>query len=152
MFDRDNDRLVKKYNQDGLAFLNTDNCIGMCLAVPEHRTETPNICIEHLYDDDALRTVVPNTQKRLRFMHEIGFLSDKKTAFLKPTPSVESLKIFDQDVGKLGNEDGTDKGNLAISKSAFFRDVVDSDIGNDFTLEGFRGTFERIRQALAGLE
>ena len=61
------------------------------------------------------------------------------------------LKIYDQDVAGLGNEDGTDVGNLAISKSVFFSEVVDSEIGEAFSLEGFRATFQRIQDALTEL-
>lgn len=151
LFDRDNTKVVSKYEHDGNDFLASESIIGMCLAVPEHRVDTPEICIEHLYFDDALSTFIPDTQKRVRFDHEIGYCSDRKTAFLRPTSAGPTLKIFDKDVGTLGNENGTEVGNLAISKSVFFSEIVNTTIGDDFNLEGFRPIFQRIQDALASI-
>ncbi len=151
IFDRDKAQIVRKFEPDGHDFLVTGSVAAMCLAVPEHRHDNPEICIEHLYLNEALATFMPDTQKRLRFEHEIGFSSDRQTAYLRPTPAVHSLKIYDQDVADLGNEDGTEIGNLAISKSVFFSEIVDSTLGDDFALEGFKPTFRRIQDALSAL-
>ncbi len=151
IFDRDNAQIVRKFEPADDNFLIAGSVAAMCLAVPEHRNDNPGICIEHLYSDESLATFIPGTQKRLRFEHEIGFSSDRHTAYLRPTPGIQSLKIYDQDVANLGNEDGTDVGDLAISKSVFFSEIVDSELGDNFDLEGFRPTLQRIQNALTAL-
>lgn len=145
MFDRDEERYVKEFagNDDGCLVRGT--VAGACLAVPKHRTETPSICIEHCYTDVALSTAITGTDKRLRFMHEIGFEQDRKTAFLRPTPKGPDIKIFDGCVGNLGYEDGSRKGELAITKNSFLTEIVLSQEGESFDLEGFRPTFELLR-------
>lgn len=148
IFDRDNPRFVKKYIPDGYEFLASDSAIGMCLAVPDHRKDNPDICVEHLYTDGDLRTPVPNSQMRLRFEHEIAYSADRKTAFLRPTLGKVSLKIFDKNVAEISNEDGSQAGALAISKSAFFEKIVDAAPGENFDFEGFLPTLNLIKSAL----
>ena len=148
LFDCDDDKYVKKFSKNDDGFKIDGKAIGMCLAVPEHRKETPKICIEHLYTDEALLTCLPHTEKRLRFLHEIGFEYNKTSAFIKPTPSETSIEIYDQDVANIGNEDGTKKGELAISKNCFLEEIVKKDIGTEFDLSGFKPTLELIRTAI----
>ena len=152
VFDRDESSIVREFEEQAVDYKFQNGVIGMCLKVPDHRLDTPNICIEHLYTDDALQTCVAGTQKRLRFTHEIGFESDKKTAYLRPTPGERSLKIFDQDVAAIGQENGEQKGELAISKNAFFDEIVCSQSGDGFDLSGFKPTLERLLDAISKIK
>ena len=147
IFDRDEPQIVKKFSPDD-GYISTGNVIGLCLAVPDHRAQTPEICVEHLYLDETLETCLEDTEKRLRFEHEIGLLLDRKTAFLKPTPEQKTLKIYDQDVGLLGMEDGSRKGEFALSKNAFFDKIVFPKPIGSIDFSGFIKTFELIDGAL----
>ncbi len=149
LFDCDEKKYIEEFSKTADDFKINGKAIGMYLAVPEHRKETPEIYIEHLYTDEALQTCLPDTKKRLRFKHEIGFEANKKSAFIKPTPSATSIEIYDQDVATIGNEDGTNKGELAISKNCFLEEIVKKAIGTNFDLSGFKPTLERIRAAIA---
>ena len=60
-----------------------NNVYSLVLPVPEHRMETPNICIEHYYLDDDLRIPVEIEQIQRRIylgldFDETGISNDKK--------------------------------------------------------------------------
>ena len=150
VFDRDNPKIVRSISETGKGFQLADEApvAAMCLEVPSHREETPEICVEHLYTDDALSTCILGTSKRLRFFHEIGFKSDKKTAYLRNTTDAPSIRIFDQDVTNIGLEDGTEIGEVAISKHVFLQEIVLGPLGASFDLSGFRTTLDRLREIL----
>ena len=146
LFDRDNKKVVQKYARSDGGFVIERATAAACIAVPAHRDEEFGICIEHLYLDKDLHTKLPGTEKRIRFKHEIAFDHTKKNAFLLRKPSDDkSLEIFDKDVGALSYQDGTAKGELAISKSAFLDQIVLTDAGKDFDLSGFLPTLELIQ-------
>jgi hypothetical protein len=154
IFDRDNASIVSRVcEEDGAYKFSVEAQVAaMCLEVPVHRRETPDICVENLYTDDALRTHLPNTSKRLRFLHEIGFKSDKKTAYLRNSPDAPSIRIHDQDVTKVGMEDGTKIGEVAISKSVFLTEIVLGLPGSSFDLSGFRPTLDRLQEIVRVLK
>jgi len=149
LFDRDKENVVKKFAPRDDGFIVRDLVASTCLVVPSHRKDTPSISIEHLYTDDALSTKIPGTDKRLRFKHEIGFKSDRKSAFVMDVADEPSIEIFDTDVAALANQDGTQQGDLAISKNVFADEIALTDVGADFDLEGFRPTFEVLAKILA---
>jgi predicted ATPase len=152
IFDRDEEKYVKEFEKPESEFIMRNGVVAMCLKVPNHRSETPDICIEHLYTDDALRTCIPNTEKRLRFMNEIGVSADRKSTYIRPTPGEPTLKIFDQDVSSISHEDGSEKGELAISKSVFLEEIASSGVGTDFDFSGFLPSLERLASAIASIE
>lgn len=66
--DRDHDNTNKKLSIEGQMYKNWgNNVFSFILPLPEHRAETPNICIEHLYKDEEIRTEVDccGTKRRL---------------------------------------------------------------------------------------
>lgn len=148
IFDRDNAKIVRRIaeTENGFQLAEGAPVAAMCLEVPSHRDATPEICVEHLYTDEVLSTCIPGTSKRLRFFHEIGYKSDKKTAYLRNTPDAPSIRIFDQDVTKVGMEDGTEQGEVAISKNVFLKEIVLGPPGASFDLSGFRPTLDRLRK------
>lgn len=68
--DRDHDNTNKKLSIEGQKYKNWgNNVFSFILPLPEHRAETPNICIEHLYKDEEIRTEVDcNGTKRRLFL------------------------------------------------------------------------------------
>lgn len=151
LFDRDQKNIVRDFTDNDEGYVISGKVAATCLVVPEHRSDTPDISIEHLYSDDALATSLEGTEKRLRYRHEIAFKSDKKTAFITDTPDVKSIEIYDSNVVELAKQDGTQKGNLAISKSVFADEIALSDIGTNFDLDGFRPTLKKLRDIHAAL-
>ncbi len=151
LFDRDKKDIVKEFAGTENGYIVDKKVAGMCLVVPDHRSQTPDISIEHLYTDKALYTFLPGTTKRLRFNHEIAYKHDKKAAFLTNTPDEQKIEIYDSDTAQLANQDGTQKGELAISKSVFADEIALSQIGSDFDLEGFRPTFELLEVVVTAL-
>lgn len=154
IFDRDNPSVVGRFSESegDPQVAEGSAAVAMCLEVPSHRAKTPEICVEHLYTDADLMTCIPNTSKRLRFLHEVGYKSDRKTAFLRNTPDSPSVKIFDQDVTSVGYENGTAIGEVAISKNVFLKELVLGSVGEDFDLSGFRPTFDRLRDVIKMLK
>ncbi|MEP2945495.1 MAG: AAA family ATPase [Lentilitoribacter sp.] len=151
VFDRDVPKYIKKFEPDDKDFLLQNQIAGLCLAVPEHRNKEDLICIEHLLTNETLNATIPNTKKRLRFYHEIGYENDKKTAFIRDNPNEESLKIYDHDVDNIGFEDGSEKGNLAVSKSVFFSEIVLKEVNGSPNLDGFLATLVRISTAISSI-
>ena len=151
LFDRDKQDIVKKITGGVLGISRRGAVVGMCLEVPEHRKEQQDVSVEHLYKDETLQTCIPGTEKRLRFAREIGYRADRQTAFLLPNPDGTSRKIVDRDVERIGRMDGSDVGKVAISKTTFLQKVILSADGEDIDLDGFRPTFEKIRDVLLKL-
>lgn len=55
--DRDEPKIIKEMSEQGKNYRNWgNNVFSFVLPVPNHRTETPHICIEHLYSDEELKT------------------------------------------------------------------------------------------------
>ncbi len=151
LFDRDQKPIVREFSTNNEGYVISEKVAATCLVVPEHRTQTPDISIEHLYTDEALMTPLVGGDKRLRFKHEIAFKADRKTAFLTDTPDNPSIEIYDSDVVKLSKQDGTQRGDLAISKNVFADEIALSDIGLEFDLEGFRPTLQILANIAATL-
>ena len=149
VFDRDNAETVRKITACMAHSMDGENAVGMCIEVPEHRQEYRNICVEHLYSDEALHTFIAGTQKRLRLQREIGYKADRKTAFVLGDAQGTDLGIVSKDVANIGWIDGSDVGELAISKSAFLQEIVLGDAGKNFDLAGFRPTLDKIQRILS---
>ena len=67
--DRDNKDTNSKLSVDGQKFKNWgNNVFSLILPLPENRRETPDICIEHLYSDEMIKTEVtdPHTGVKRR--------------------------------------------------------------------------------------
>lgn len=57
--DRDVSEAVRELNSpDGNFKEWGNNVFSFCLPIPEHRTETPAICIEHYYTDEEIKTPI----------------------------------------------------------------------------------------------
>lgn len=153
LFDRDENKYVSEYaNCEGHAKVVGEKSVAaICLLVPDHRHDFPQICIEHLYRDDDLQTCLPGTEKRMRFRGEIDFRGDKKTPFLSQMPNACDKRIFDEDVNSISYADGSQKGELAISKNVFLEQIVLGELGACLDIEGFRPTFEKLRDVIARL-
>ena len=57
--DRDDDKTNKRLSIDGQKYKSWGNNVySFILPLPVHRSETPNICIEHYYDDNEIKTEI----------------------------------------------------------------------------------------------
>ena len=135
-----------------MGYFREGNVVGMCIQIPSHRGNGDEISVEHLYTDSALSTCLSATEKRLRFEHEIGFRSDRRTPFLLPEVGGPSLRIVDKDVGQVARVDGSDVGEVAISKSVFLTEIAKGQLGEHFDLSGFCPTFDKIREIISQVE
>ena len=53
--DNDDQRYIKDFEKNGKPKAWGNSVFSLCLTVPAHRSETPEICIEHLYQDTDLK-------------------------------------------------------------------------------------------------
>ena len=121
------------------------NVYSVALPVPEHRTDTPEICIELLYDDDEITTPDENGWRlflSLEFSPDSGRHRTEDLVYvhqgrLKPN----RLMVLDDDV-----LDPSDK-NVALPKIRFANYVLNRDKGFEgFDFSVFVDLFELIVQ------
>lgn len=103
-----------------------NNVYSMILPVPQHRQNTPNICIEHYYSDDDLKTPLKiNGIARRIYMgqefDEVGLSNDRKYMCIDRNSCGEGkICIIDgQSEKRVFRIDDSDKKNLALPKMDF---------------------------------
>ena len=103
-----------------------NNVYSMILPAPSHRTDTPNVCIEHYYlDSDLKRTLKINGVDRRIFMgqefDEVGLSRDKKFMCMDRSSCGDNkINIIDGQSGKRVFEiEDEDQTNLALTKMKF---------------------------------
>lgn len=130
---------------------------SLILPVPEHRAETPEICIEHYYSDVQLKTTLEsNGVKRRLYMggeFDTDGLSLYKTLFCNERNSCGEGKICIID----GHEksprvyriDDGEKTNVALSKMKFATSVLEGHTPFEhMDFSNFIPLFETIREIL----
>lgn len=144
VFDRDNSQMLRKIS----SLKNTKNVSYVILSVPDFRDEFTEISIEHLYKNCDLKRVIPGTQKRLRFISELGFSYDRNEVWIEDENNISNIKIYDQDVMKISLKGGGEKGCVAISKNTFLEEIVSKNVDSiDFS--GFLPTLKEIARILS---
>lgn len=150
IFDRDNPTMVSKVGSStGGSFRNWGNNVySFAIPTPDHRKETPNVCIELYYTDqeiqrqdrDSRRLFLSNEFNRQSLRH----LKDKTLSCTDPNitkgfqPKIVDEKVYDQ----------TDT-NVALKKNAFADYVMREEPGfDDFNFMPFRRIFEIIQEIL----
>lgn len=158
--DRDIPSIVKQFNGEKGYRSWGNNVYTMVLPVPEHRKETPNICVEFLYnDEDIVRWAdLSGFQRRVFFGKEFdksGHCYDGDTIYYcKDHNAVgpEKLTIIDgcseKKVIKIGANE-SEKTNYALSKMNFAKMVLNKqEPFEKMNFNGFIPLFEVIRDIL----
>jgi hypothetical protein len=117
---------------------------SIALPIPSHRTETPDICIEFLYQDEAIKTIDENGRRLY-----IGTEFNSRTLRHKEMPincadknkagkfTIVGDQVFRMDV--------PDENNIALTKNQFADYVLNGHPGFDnFDVQGFIPLFELI--------
>lgn len=156
--DRDVSNTVKKLGGEG-PYRNWGNHVySLCLPVPEHRTQTPEICIEHLYLDDQLKYKVTfeNGIERRIFLgnefSETGISIDGKGYICTDQHRCgpKSNHIIDGTKDRRVCNIQDDGNNYALSKTCFATYVLEKKAPFDkMDFSGFIPLFEIIRDILA---
>lgn len=158
--DRDVSNIVKQFDGEKGYKSWGNNVYTMVLPVPEHRKETPDICIEFLYhDEDIVKRVNINGLQRRVFLgnefDKYGHYYDGDIVyFCKDLNAVgpEKLTIIDgcsdKKVIKIGVNE-SEKTNYALSKMNFAKMVLNKQEPFDnMDFKGFIPLFETIRDII----
>lgn len=129
-----------------------NNVYSIILPIPSHRIDTPNICIEHYYSDDEIKTPVPinEIQRRIFIGNEFDeFGRDRTNTFMcKKLNSCgcNKINIIDDQVysTQFGSHD-----NYALSKMRFALMLLKKEPPFDnFNFDSFIELFEIIKEIL----
>ncbi len=158
--DRDVPDIVKVFAGDKKFKNWGNNVFTMVLPVPEHRKDTPNICIEFLYkDEDVIRPInIGDIQRRVFFGKEFdstGHLFDGETTyFCRDFNAVGPNKLTVIDGGskkkviRIGANENEET-NYALSKMNFAKMVINKQQPFEkMDFKGFIPLFEVIREIL----
>lgn len=156
--DRDDKSTNKKMGIEGKAYKSWGNNVySFLLPVPESRKNTPEICIEHLYSDDEIKTEhEENGVKRRLYMgcefnnkgisKELGKMCEKrnicgsgKISIIEGSSGEKVTDIFSEE-----------EVNYALSKMKFAECVSERKEGFDhFDFSNFLGVFEIIKEIIS---
>ncbi len=132
IFDRDVEEIVKEMSGSPSDYKNWgNNVFSFCIPIPTTRQDYSNISIEFFYSDDEIRTIAPDSGKRLLFSNEVLEIVEKnpttnknliKKQFTAPRLEEEyQKKIYCQDVEKILDENGN---SIAHSKTIFAEKIL----------------------------
>lgn len=147
IFDRDNAKLVEKVEETQKGFKDWGNRVySFALPVPQHRQNTPNICIEHYYTDSEITTEIgiDGIKRRLYLGYEFDKygrspMLGKLCRTINKCGS-NSIAIIDDEVYELSSTSDT---NYALSKVKFTDLICNSMISHE-AKEAFKNLFSRI--------
>ena len=134
-----------------------NNVYSLILPLPEHRADTPDICIEHYYSDDQLKTTIESNGVKRRLYMGCEFDSDglslDKTLFCNERNSCGEgkIRIIDghEKSPRVYQISDTEKTNIALSKMKFAASVLEADTPFDqMDFSNFIPLFETIRDIL----
>ena len=153
--DADDEKTTKALSIEEAPYKNWGNNVySLVIPVPEHRSATPKICIEHYYTDEVLKQSVKcnGIERRLYMGNEFnndGISLDGKL-FCRDRNScgANSIKIIDgtteKRVYKIGDSEKT---NLALSKMNFVK-YIDENTWENNIFDSFHLIFDIIKQIL----
>lgn len=158
--DRDVQDAVKKLEVDGHSFKSWgNNVFSLCLPIPEHRTSTPKICIEHYYSDKEIKTKVDlgdGVPRRLFLGNEFdsdGFSSAEDNYYCKDKNACgeDSIAIIDgSSQKKVIHPREKPSINYCLSKSDFADRVLKGEEPFDqFDFSSFIPLFKIIKEILS---
>ena len=151
IFDRDNTEVVRKVEPEGGGRFRDwgNNVYSFAIPTPDHRKQTPGVCIELYYSDAEImrkdregRRLFLSSEfnnKSFRHLEDKTLNCSDRNIFREPQP-----KIIDGDV-----YDETDE-NVALSKNTFANNIAQRVPGfEDFDFSPFRQIFEIIKEIQA---
>jgi len=148
IFDRDVASTLKNIGQDN--FKNWgNNVFSFAIPVPDHRSETPEISIEHYYSDDEIKTFDDNCRRLYlgsEFTQKTGtHVTEEKICVEKNKAGKKSIKIIDNNVYEFKNETN----NIALTKENFAKNILSGNENfKDLNYLQFLPILERISEIL----
>lgn len=158
--DADDEKTTKVFEgQNSSTYKNWgNNVFSFVLPVPEHRRNTPKICIEHYYSDDEIKTNVTiedGTTRRLYLGNEFnkqGVSFDRNfTCSKKDECGKDSIKIIDGNSKSrvYSIDDDECKTNLALPKMKFADSILNySSEFENIKFDNFHLIFDLIKKIL----
>lgn len=147
IFDRDNAEVVRKVEQEGGKFRNWGNNVySFAIPTPDHRKETPHVCIELYYTDAEIKR---KDRKGRRLFLSSEFNNPSSRHKLDKTLTCNNPNIFRGPQPKIVDGDVYDEtdNNVALSKNTFADYVVKREPGyDDFDFKSFRQIFQIIEE------
>lgn len=158
--DRDVKDAIKDLEETGSSFKSWgNNVFSLCLPIPPHRCETPNICIEHYYTDSEIKTPVDlgdGIKRRIFLGNEFdsdGFSKSAEDYFCKDKNACgeNSISIIDgSDLKKVIHPREKPTINYALSKMLFAKKVLlQEEPFDNLDFSSFVPLFESIRGILS---
>lgn len=156
--DRDDKQTNKTLSENGCPFKEWgNNVFSLILPVPDSRKSTPNICIEHYYSDQEIKTFCHINGKDYRlFMgnefDELGLSADGELLCQnKNLCGKNRISIIDgQSKGRVVRiKDKEPRENIALSKMDFANNILNKKQGFDkFSFCNFIEIFKIIKQII----
>ncbi|NOK59072.1 MAG: RNA-directed DNA polymerase [Chloroflexi bacterium AL-W] len=149
IFDRDNKEVIKKVTENGQEYKTwNNNVFSFAIPVPNHRTETPDVCIELYYRNEEI-TREDGNKRRLYLSREFNPESARNhDGSLNCT---DMNKIRDQRKVNVidSNIYNSSKENVALPKSDFADYILHQEENfNDFDYTEFKAIFEIIQRII----
>lgn len=155
--DRDDPKIVKEFSSENKEYKDWGNNVySIVLPIPDHRIETPSICIEHYYGDREIKTKFmckDGVYRRLYLGNEFDELgrgiNERLLCTKRNICGSDSIKIIDGSSDcKVVSFDASDKNNYALSKSLFEHKIKIQK--NDVAYKSFEKLFKVIYDILNG--
>ncbi len=149
IFDRDDNSVLKDIESEEGKYKNWGNNVySFAIPIPEHRKDTPEVCIEMYYTDDEIKRK-DDLGRRLFFNTEF----DQKSGRNKYEADLschEMKKIKNSKLSIIDNSVFDSKSvNLALSKYAFAENVMNRKSGfKDFDFTEFSKIFKVIEEII----
>ncbi|WP_440604598.1 AAA family ATPase [Bacillus sp. GB_SG_008] len=151
VFDRDETNIINKVsiNNGENSKKWGNNVYSFTLPIPNHRTLTPNICIEHYYTDEDIKLEDLHSRRLYmgnEFSSTFGLHSNSdKICKLKNKCGENSIQIIDSGVCSINDENT----NIALSKNNFAQYIYDrTEPFNNVNFESFRPVFGIIQEII----
>ena len=147
VFDRDLPNTLKHVTDKGKDYKDWGNHVySVALPVPEFRKETPGICIEFCYLDEAIQQKDENGRRLfvgLEFSNRSGIHNNREFT-CSDRNKTGKFTIIDNQVFRI---DDQDEENIALSKNQFANYILNGHPGFDnFDISGFLPLFELIEK------
>lgn len=155
--DRDIDKINKKLSSENHEYKNWgNNVFSFILPLPDSRKDTPNICIEHLYTDEEIKTEIvcdDGITRRLYMGNEFNkyaYTKDNKCCMNRSVCGPDKISIIEGSSKERVVDPSNDKSpNYALSKSKFADYILNQQKPFDnFNFDNFLPIFKIIKQIL----
>lgn len=155
--DCDDDRTNNKMSLQGVKYKTWgNNVFSFILPIPDFRKDTPEICIEHLYSDDEIKTEYKegDISRRLYLGNEFnshGYMTkEDKCCEKKKLCGSDKISIIDGSSGeRVINPKEDNSPNFALSKMDFAECVLEKKSGfENFDFSNFVPIFEIIKEII----